>query len=82
MAVCFRYYSLRICMSVSYSLGLSSRQDFLIRGLHLSVVICTYQGSRDGVVGIATRYGREGPGIESRPVPRPTQYRTVYSNKI
>jgi hypothetical protein len=27
----------------------------------------TYDGgSRDGVVGIATRYGLEGPGIESR----------------
>jgi hypothetical protein len=40
-------------------------------------------GSRDGVVGIATRYWLEGPGIESRwgrdfphlsrPVMRPTQ---------
>ena len=41
------------------------------------------QRSRDGVVGKATRYGLEGPGIESRwrrdfphlsrPNPRPTQ---------
>jgi hypothetical protein len=33
------------------------------------VCVCIYiyiSGSRDSVVGIATRYGLEGPGIESR----------------
>ena len=39
--------------------------------------ICVAWGSRHGVVGIATRYRLEGPGIESQwgwgPAPRPTQ---------
>jgi hypothetical protein len=29
-------------------------------------LLCMYVGSRDSVVGIATRYGLEGPGIKSR----------------
>jgi hypothetical protein len=33
---------------------------------HISMYIYIYIGSRDSVVGIATRYGLEGPGIESR----------------
>jgi hypothetical protein len=45
--------------------------------------VCKLVGSRDSVVGIATRYGLDGPGIESqwgrdfpqlsRPALRPTQ---------
>jgi hypothetical protein len=34
--------------------------------LVLATYIFIYLGSRDSVVGIATRYGLEGPGIESR----------------
>ena len=31
-----------------------------------SLTVCVLEGGRDSSVGIATRYGLEGPGIESR----------------
>jgi hypothetical protein len=40
---------------------------FFLRGIYLIFNIALLQtGSRDSSVGIATRYGLEGPGIESR----------------
>jgi hypothetical protein len=58
---------------------------WILRGKTEIKIIMKYlsQRSRDAVVGIATHYGLEGPGIEfrwrrdfphlSRPAPRPTQ---------
>jgi hypothetical protein len=34
--------------------------------IHNLCLVTFFRGSRDDVVGIATRYGLEGPGIESR----------------
>jgi hypothetical protein len=38
---------------------------FYVYTMHFYCLLFIW-GSRDGVVGIATRYGLEGPGIESR----------------
>jgi hypothetical protein len=64
-----------------YSLHVSTLNNHHVRKYILFIFL--YLASRDGVVGIATRYGLEGPGIESRccrdvphlsrPAPRPTQ---------
>ena len=64
-----------------YSLHVSTLNNHHVRKYILFIFL--YLRSRDGVVGIATRYGLEGPGIESRcwrdfphlsrPAPRPTQ---------